>query len=62
MATNRAFTAAFRTQKSLSHPYHLLKTTRIGVVNRYKWVSVHTFLLIDMRRTMLARTSILKKK
>ena len=29
--------SAFRLTKSVSHPYHLLSTTRIGVKNRYKY-------------------------
>ena len=28
---------AFRLQKSLSHPYHLMRTTRVGVQNRYRY-------------------------
>ena len=37
--TNRALVSAFRLTKSLSHPYHVMRSSRIGVVNRYKWVS-----------------------
>ena len=37
MSQNRALVLAFRTQKSISHPYHLLRASRIGVVNRYRY-------------------------
>jgi len=32
---NRSIVSAFRLSKSLSHPYHVLATSRIGVKNRY---------------------------
>ena len=41
MSSHRTILSAFKLQKSLSHPYHLMRTARIGVVNRYKYVSVH---------------------
>ncbi len=39
MRSQRAVLSAFKLQKSLSHPYALMRTARIGVVNRYKYVS-----------------------
>lgn len=36
---SRSVISAFRFQKSVSHPYALLRTARIGVVNRYRYVS-----------------------
>ena len=38
-SSQRAVLSAFRLQKSVSHPYALMRTARIGVVNRYKYVS-----------------------
>ena len=37
MSQNRAMVSAFRLQKSISHPYHLMRTSRVGVVNRYQY-------------------------
>ena len=34
---SNALTQAFRLSKSISHPYHLLATSRIGVRNRYAY-------------------------
>ena len=39
MSSQRTILSAFKLQKSLSHPYHVLRAARIGVVNRYKYVS-----------------------
>jgi len=37
MSQNRALVSVFRMRQSISHPYHLMKTTRIGVTNRYAY-------------------------
>ena len=34
---NRGIVSAFRLQKSINTPYHMLKATRIGVKNRYAY-------------------------
>ena len=39
MSSHRTILSAFKLQKSLSHPYHFMRASRIGVVNRYKYVS-----------------------
>ena len=39
LINSSAVVRAFRMQKSLAHPYHLMRASRIGVVNRYKYVS-----------------------
>ena len=39
MSSHRTILSAFKLQKSLSHPYHVMRASRIGVVNRYKYVS-----------------------
>lgn len=39
MRSQQAVLSAFKLQKSLSHPYALMRTARIGVVNRYQYVS-----------------------
>lgn len=39
MSQQRAVLSAFKLQKSLSHPFALMRTARIGVVNRYRYVS-----------------------
>ena len=39
MRSQRAILSAFKLQKSLSHPYALMRASRIGVVNRYRFVS-----------------------
>lgn len=40
MSMQRTVLSAFKLQKSLSHPYHLMRASRIGVVNRYRYVSL----------------------
>ena len=40
MSSYRTAISAFKLQKSLSHPYALMRASRIGVVNRYKYVSL----------------------
>ena len=62
--SSRTVISAFRLQKSISHPYALMRTARIGVVNRYKYVSCTC--LPDpcslSSRTTHARTSTLSAK
>ena len=42
MSSHRTILSAFKLQKSLSHPYHVMRASRIGVVNRYKYVSINS--------------------
>lgn len=62
--SQRAVLSAFKLQKSISHPYALMRTARIGVVNRYKYVSDSAFLILSvlLRRTTHARMSTLSVK
>ena len=63
MRSQRAVLSAFKLQKSLSHPYALMRTARIGVVNRYKYVSHPSITLLgkanlkSMCRTTRVKTS-----
>ena len=51
--------SAFKLQKSLSHPYHLMRSARIGVVNRYRYVSGIVRLIVCVCfRTTPAMTNI----
>ena len=62
--SSRTVISVFRLQKSISHPYALMRTARIGVVNRYKYVSVtgRTDPCFLSYRTTHARTSTLSAK
>ena len=67
MSQQRAVISAFRLRQSISHPFALMRTARIGVVNRYKHVSLPANSALAYKqlislnfstfRTTLARTS-----
>ena len=52
MSSHRTILSAFKLQKSLSHPYHIMRASRIGVVNRYKYVSK-----ISLKRPLMTNTN-----
>ena len=53
---NRALASVFRNQKSIATPFHLVNTARIGVRNRYKYVSLF-LLLTSVYRITRAKMS-----
>ena len=63
MSSQRAVLSAFKLQKSLSHPYALMRGSRIGVVNRYGFVSNYLSYTDHFDfRTMHAKMSTLKER
>ena len=63
MSSQRAILSAFKLQKSLSHPYALMRASRIGVVNRYRYVSeILNQTNLVFNRITLVRTSTLSAR
>ena len=57
MSSHRTILSAFKLQKSLSHPYALMRTARIGVTNRYKFVSLSASTMIYANSIIIYRTT-----